>query len=435
MSNSPTTSRGRSLGTGPHSTSTDKHDVFSDSDSEEGTLSAFSVLLAARRRRDGGERANVLRLRANPTAEHHDVQFDMDEDLDVDVDGLSNNDTHSHPGTPSQYSSSAFDFDTPSSPPLHPTNPSSSYRPSSSFRPSNSLSHSYATLLAQQQQQARPPLPSAPSSSYSSPRRSSVVGSYTSPPPLSPSSSYNSVFRSSSSRERGDQPRYVQGVDRDAARDNQQQLRDLHALDAPSHRAQLTSKSRSRQRDDDDGSEEDVDEDDLGDEDHRGRSPEEKYKVGSVPIPMSFGRPGSGPSNNGNGNGERKPSLSSSLALERKSSGSRKGSDPATTTAGAASPMTIASPTSPTLAPSSGEGGRSLSSSLAQSLRSNANVPSFGQVLEQEEAEERDRLDEVDEDKEGEEEEEVVGTFLPPHELAKRGRGDEDLLSRSVGSY
>ena len=201
---------------------------------------------------------------------------------------------------------------------------------------------------------------------------------------------------------------YVAGPDPKVAREGERKMREVLAMDAPSHRAPLP-RMRAQQVQEVKEQEEDEEEDEE-------KHVPSTFVVGSLPIQMGA-RPTRVLGSNILGeSSERELQRKTSVPARQerhfvpllKTTPAKKVAPPAPS-AGFAIPIEMGRP-APTQ--STGVG----SSSLAQSLR---NPPaSFARKVEEEERKE-------------EEEEEGEG-FVPPHVWAAHGRPDEELLSRSV---
>lgn len=366
------------------------------------------------------------------TVTEHDAPFEMDEDLDVDDLDLDD----------APVASSDYDAGVAASPKIV----ASSYRaPSSSFRPSNTLSTSYATLLSSSLA-SRPAAP-ALSSSYTSSigfKPSRLTQKASAAPAVASSSRASPHGMSTSAREDAHvRLDYVNQPDPLAARKGERALRDVLALDAPSHRQLVPSRSTRRRptANNDDNDDDDPPSSD-DDETNNSRAPPPAFAVGSLPIQIGMGRPPKMSSSfrpDGERELQRKTSVPSrehmfvppALSRTKKHVGIV---EPEQKTATTAVPMEIGSSTG------GGNGGNATSSGggggggLARSLRtfSGAQV-GFARVAEEEdEAEELLLVDDGDERGGRDEDEDEDDDFVPPHELTRRARTDEDFLSTSV---
>lgn len=324
-----------------------------------------------------------------------------------------------------------------------PSSPAPQAAISMSFRPASHrasvLASSYAALLSTSlARQAAKPLqtpmyspPAAPilsnHSAFSPTQKQYLSASRTAPiysPTLAqPLSSFVSTSPPDVKRPTGTSARedaqtglsYVGQPDPKVAREGERKIREVLAMDAPSHRAPLPRKRQSNVQDDD-GEEEETfeEEDDFS----AAKVVPSAFVVGSLPIQMGE-RPTRVLGSNILGESERQLQRKTSVPGRQERhfvpplKASTKKVAPPAPSAGFAIPMEIGRPAVP--APSAGASSHGPSSSLAQSLRNPP--PSFARKVEEEEREE---------------EEEEEGGFVPPHVWAAHGRPDEELLSRSV---
>lgn len=425
----------------------------SDSDSEEGT--SFGP---------GNDTAKLTLF----TRAEHDTPFEMDEDIDVDNLHLEDGESKSVLLEPEFEEATV-----PHQPTGSPVSTRTGAVPvsGSSYRRSSNLSASYATLLSTSasRNSTSSMMPAPSSGSYRPPS----MASFKAPPPLfadrlQRTNSHGSsvpLSRDSLATSPNDSPHptstsvrqdtqirlnYVPSPDPKAARMGEDKIRQVLAMDAPSHRDVLPSRTRRRTSDRRDQQDSPLDEED--DVEARGgrEAPPPRFAVGSLPISIGMARP---PTSQFRPAPERELERKTSVPsregmfvppLLRAGSGSKKtvrvvepveqrGSSEARANVAAGGAIEIGEKrdTSRTLT-AQGSATVGGSSSLAQSLRNPNGQRSFAsQVVE--EADESGaagtggsgQQDAEDEDEE----------FVPPHEfLRRRGRSDEELLSRSVGS-
>ncbi|GAA6031293.1 hypothetical protein JCM8097_005588 [Rhodosporidiobolus ruineniae] len=457
------------------------------------------------RRRERTETGETVDLGDEET----DQPFEMDEDVDVDVDEL---DLASPKHRPTR-SPAALDLEGDSSTAAAPSTASPQQPVSSSFKPgsfqrASALSASYAALLSTSASHPGRGSPVSPSVSALSALGSPATASRQADglPPFSPPDAKTPVTTSARedaqnalaasilertsgagtengrSKTPGPDPRLV--------RRGEQKIRDVLAMDVPSHRPRVggrrASVSASTMRyapDEDSADEEDNNDegadtvDDLNASIASLRSPgaggsSSKFQVGSLPI--ALGRPstvnaalsswrpdperlwkenqrrGSGGATGvgavGAGSYVSAPQPFKAAADSQAAAPSPivGTAPPAAGWTGSTQPVQIGSPaaTSTRRASVAGGGGGAAASSLAQSLR--AAPASFSARAEAERRFERgvngrreeeqagvaeDGAEEEDDDDEDEDD----GTFVPPHMVAeRRARKDEQWLSRSI---
>ncbi|KAM0790215.1 hypothetical protein ACM66B_005529 [Microbotryomycetes sp. NB124-2] len=406
----------------------------------------------------------------------HDAPFEMDEDIDVDEIELDEPVTDLDEHVPETEATTQQQQQQQQG-----QDASSAYRVGS-LRPTSTLSSSYAALLSSSSAARHPPV----ASSYRPPSMASFK-----PSPMFPVNHGSSKFStaasaghsassllesaqatvtatSTSAREDARvEMDYVPSPDPKLAREGQSKIRQVLAMDAPSHRAPLPSRRRRASHRPSDDESDDQDQEDAATKvatsfASRQAAPAHAV-VGSLPISIGFARPTSTFRPPTERELERKTSVPSREGMfvvpllrqeARRRSQQQQQQQPALASSG------IAIDTSPSpsrarqssLSEGGGPGGQS---SLAQSLRQHpSNVRSFGQVLREEEEEEADESvrrglreetaaattttsplrddgadDGADDDDDDEEE------FVPPHLLLKNARRkDEQFLSRSVQS-
>lgn len=412
----------------------------------------------------------------------------MDEDIDVEELALPSS-TEAGQATP--------EFDVPEPQPAPTT--TQTFRPGSMARAS-SLSASYNALLNSSLANRRPSAVASSKSPLLPAARSPLP-----PPATSASSTSNSLGSTppdtshpttTSAREDAQTTlAFIPRPDAQAARKGEQKIRDVLAVDVPSHRSPLPNKRLGRRRSSGGGGgmfDEHEEEEEEPAEDRAAR-----IAVGSVPISIGFARPttstfrppgerelqrktsvpgsregmfvppllrqGSGGAGGGGGQlagvgggaaggqvgqvqprrksvGFVKPEEGSKAAAAQASSSSSSGagvqpvemSPPSTSSS---SGTAIAASTSSRPSASNPSSSSALSSSLAQSLRQHPSggVRSFSQVAEEEEEQDDDVPSPTT--SKTDEVDEDDEDFVPPHEFVMRGRTDEQMLSRSVSSY
>lgn len=469
----------------------------------------------------------------------------MDEDIDVDDLALDSGRANGTVAAEAEFEEGTAPKQSVAHSPATSRTASTSALPmsSSSYRRPSTLSASYATLLSTSasRNSAMSMMQQAAAASTGS-YRPPTMASFKAPPPLfaerlrhgsSPSGIRGDSQRSGDDRSLARSPydsphgtstsvqedaranlAYVPAPDPRAARLGENKIRQVLAMDAPSHRSVLPSRQRRRtsgQNRSDDDSDEEEDDDGYGNvgdilgstSTGRGTSvpppPPSRFAVGSLPISIGMARPAASnfrpaPEREL----ERKTSVPSRegmfvppLLLRNKSSSSSASNvakksvrvvEPTETRDGRGRGDAAASASSDKLALLGGDGpveigekkhvglpavetggptGRksavgdgAVVSSLAQSLRQNTGQRSFAtQVLREEEqdgvieslpatsgATQRGAQTAQSEDGDGavgdeDDEEEGEDEFVPPHEFVRRrGRSDEEMLSRSVGS-
>lgn len=353
----------------------------------------------------------ALSSRANADA---DAPFEMDEDIDSDFEIIS----------PAEDSSFALKSEAPASPVMH-AQTSASFRPGS-YRPS-ALSSSYAALLSSSYALSRPAIPSPSRKPVPLPSTSPLPPSLESfdismptdlPPPDTTTTARTDALVILAA---------LPEVDLDGVREGERKIREALALDAPSHRPTLASRRTPSALPADYPS---APSSSSTTDDESARPPEaSRFAVGSLPISIGALPPRTFSNTTFRAEGDvgEKGNFHSGvdenfLAVAGSLRGSGVLSPPAlaTTESGAGGTGSIGMSISRTAVPPSSASFQP--SSLAQSLRNPP--PSFAH---------RAALDSPpspavsQNGKEGEE-----GGFLPPHVWALRGRGDEELLSRSV---
>ncbi|GAA5937536.1 uncharacterized protein JCM15063_002044 [Sporobolomyces koalae] len=379
-----------------------------------------------------------------------DAPFEMDEDVDVDFLELSSTRPIFQQQPPDYPSEQSDDM---RSPPIA-QGPSSTFRPGS-FQRASSLSASFAALLSTTESQAS-------QSQNRSQTHSEAVSPGTKSPAASSSAqrvertTHTSAVEDVKAREAGISTTSSGGPpDRRDVRRGEQKIRDLLAIDTPSHRRALPRKDQGLQaqhpstatssdrntKNENAGTDSheggDSDDDDHDDRDSSKTPPGSKFQVGSLPIPVAH-QPSARAMSSWRPDPERE------WALEREKRKTNK--DGPTWIAGTPSSESPAPPSSrtPRSALPLEIGGPSSSqssarpvgaSSLAQSLR-NAPFGSFSSRAEREQqvsgpGEQLHVPSEAGEDEDEADEEDDV--FLPPHLVtAKSERKDERYLSRSV---
>ncbi|GAA5877219.1 hypothetical protein JCM8547_006301 [Rhodosporidiobolus lusitaniae] len=440
------------------------------------------------RQQQQGEKGKERKRNATECREEGeaDQPFEMDEDVDASSDSHNLLSPRLEAHEPSQ-ADLDLDLSSARSPP--PPQPSSSFR-TGSFQRASALSASYAALLSSSTARGQPS-PSSPSVtaiySFGSPATASRAADGL--PPFSPPDAKTPMTTSAredaqtalsaSILERtqgvGAGKNGVQGPDPRAVRRGEQKIRDVLAMDVPSHRPRAglgrrASVSNAPERTytpdaDSPASSDDDEEDEAADrvEDLTTsmaslRSPSTaKMHVGSLPI--ALGRP----STLNAARSSWRPDPERLWAQEREKE-LRKNGGAGGGAAGfliSAKPASVAAPqamgwsggTQPLEIGSGAAGGRNggggreggggggVASSLAQSLR--AAPASFSARAEAEQrfsamrngrserVEEGREEDGEDQDEEGEDDD---GAFVPPHMVAerRRARDDEQYLSRSV---
>ncbi|GAA5960600.1 hypothetical protein JCM3765_005872 [Sporobolomyces pararoseus] len=398
----------------------------------------------------GGQ--NRQRTVTSESEREEDAPFEMDEDVDVDFMELAS----SRP----IFQQQPPDFGT-YEPVDSVRSPSAANPSTSTFRPgslqrASSLSASYAALLSStsgnSNQRPVSPLETPSTSDATTPSSGSVSRDH----PMTTSVREDVANRESGSLSSPPNPSDV--------RRGEQKIRDVLAIDVPSHRRALPRKNQAGggNKDEPEPSSHSSEDEEEGEErDNLGNllSPSSKFQVGSLPIPLAH-RPSTRAMSSWRPDPERE------WALEREkrqaaggggssSRPSREGSSwiPPPVDPKSSLDDQSSTPRNPEVAAvplEIGGGGSNssqgnarpvggISSSLAQSLR-NAPSESFASRANREQAgSTSEQLHIPSEDDEGsregdeEEEEEEDGVFLPPHLVAdRRARKDEKYLSRSV---
>ncbi|GAA6063409.1 hypothetical protein JCM10212_005476 [Sporobolomyces blumeae] len=427
-----------------------------------------------------------------------DAPFEMDEDVDVDFLDLSSRPIFQQQPPEFAFVDTGSSAESVRSPGATGTQgQGSAFRPGS-YQRASALSASYAALLSSSAQNRTGPPPPPSSTSHldqsTSPlpprARSPLDGPFSPTPTATPSTADQREHPMTTSAREDVAAREVRPSNSETGtrstpdprdvRRGEQKIRDVLAMDVPSHRRALPRKGEGLRKGDESPQENEEEEGLEGSDDQRDRvgdlaSPgsrqgSSKFQVGSLPIPVA-GRPSSQAMSSWRPDPEREWALE--REREKKAGGAaghalsasvrREGSswvpppvDPQVSTTGddrtpratetptRAVPLEIGRSTS-----SSGQGGdappahRTVSSSLAQSLR-NAPHGSFSARAERdtpstanppggggEQLHVPSEADEHDDDEDDHEDDD--GVFLPPHLVAdRRARKDEKFLSRSV---
>ncbi|GAA5997642.1 hypothetical protein JCM5350_005760 [Sporobolomyces pararoseus] len=401
----------------------------------------------------GGQ--NRQRTVTSESEREEDAPFEMDEDVDVDFMELAS----SRP----IFQQQPPDFGT-YEPVDSVRSPSAANPSASTFRPgslqrASSLSASYAALLSStsgnSNQRPVSPLENPPTSEATTPSSGSVSRDH----PMTTSVKEDVVNREAGSLSSPPNPSDV--------RRGEQKIRDVLAIDVPSHRRALPRKNQpgGGVKEDLQPSDHSSEDEEEGEErDNLGNllSPSSKFQVGSLPIPlanrpstraMSSWRPDPErewalerekrqAAGGGGGGSLSRPSREGSSwippPVDPKSSIDDQSSTPRSAQV-AAVPLEIGGGGSTSSQGNARPIGGGISSSLAQSLR-NAPSESFASRANREQAgppSEQLHIPSGDDEGAGEgdeeEEEEEDGVFLPPHLVAdRRARKDEKYLSRSV---
>lgn len=405
-----------------------------------------------------------------------DAPFEMDEDVDVDFLDL----VSSRPIFQQQPPDFSYESNDSVRSPSGGGGSNSTFRPGS-YQRASALSASYAQLLSTsasaQQAPAQPPptIVEQPSSTSPSSTRTPLNGPFSPTTPASSSAAQRdhpmttSVQEDVRTRQSALDQSSQNAPDPRDVRRGEQKIRDVLAMDVPSHRralprrgeghAQDSSKDSQGAFDQDTESTEEEDSDQLRD---LKSPPASKFQVGSLPIPVAQ-RP------SGQAMSSWRPDPEREWAQEREKRGlagggggsslrpSREGSswvpppvDPEVSTVGDSSSTPRASETPTSAAPleiggssttaTSSSSRPAISSSLAQSLR-NAPHGSFSARADRErpgmnssgQPSEQFHVPSEDDEEDEEAEEDDDGVFLPPHLVAdRRARKDEKYLSRSV---
>lgn len=316
------------------------------------------------------------------------------------------------------------------------------------MRQSN-LSSSYAALLSSSlASRPRPSMPGSPSYGFKSPPVLPALSPF-SATPSSPASSRHGN-ETTPAIDAKVELSYLPQPDHKVTQESARQIRDLQALDAPSHRKPVPRRTSSRKSQGYYSQDEEDDHDDDDDNNNRSDgapSPQVRpteYAVGSVPISMGFRRPGGSSNFAPGGDDPRAGPATVSAArsylpegfVAKPKTGKRVSIvDPTGLPPPAQGPSGFAAETMQVepvalgarVAPAARANGAGVASSLAQSLRNPpANSSSMAGRLAAEEEEY-----EVGEGEDDDPNDRETG-FRPPHEWRDASRSDEELLSRSV---